>query len=128
MFQCPFLLLPRSHHQQHLQGPSGFCVQCHEAHWVFMSFSASIQVQPTSRFKGVLACFSSFLTAAPHLGASPTRWTRVVQVLGAEGGQASLACCGPWGHKEPDVTERLDWTGLDWAPCLLSGSVPVIYC
>ena len=23
-------------------------------------------------------------------------------------GQASLACCSPWGHKESDVAERLD--------------------
>ena len=22
--------------------------------------------------------------------------------------QGNLACCSPWGHKEPDVTERLD--------------------
>ena len=23
-------------------------------------------------------------------------------------GQGSLACCSPWGHKELDVTERLN--------------------
>ena len=23
-------------------------------------------------------------------------------------GQGSLACCGPWGHKESDTTERLN--------------------
>ena len=23
-------------------------------------------------------------------------------------GQGSLACCGPWGHKELDTTERLN--------------------
>ena len=23
-------------------------------------------------------------------------------------GQGSLACCSPWGHKEPDTTERLN--------------------
>ena len=27
------------------------------------------------------------------------------QVLGVGGGQGSLACCGPWGHKELDKTE-----------------------
>ena len=77
MFQCQFLLLPRSWHLQHLQGPSGFCVQCHEAHWVFISFSASIRVPLTSGFKGILTCFRSFLIAVPHLGASPTWWTQV---------------------------------------------------
>ena len=27
-------------------------------------------------------------------------------------GQGSLACCSPWGHKELDTTERLNWTEL----------------
>ena len=30
------------------------------------------------------------------------------QALGVEDGQGSLACCSPWGHKESDVTERLN--------------------
>ena len=25
-----------------------------------------------------------------------------------------LACCSPWGHKESDMTERLNWTELIW--------------
>ena len=25
-------------------------------------------------------------------------------------GQGSLACCSPWGHKESDMTELLNWT------------------
>ena len=28
-------------------------------------------------------------------------------------GQGSLACCSPWGHKELDTTEQLDWGGLN---------------
>ena len=27
------------------------------------------------------------------------------QTLGDSEGQGSLACCSPWGHKEPDTTE-----------------------
>ena len=27
------------------------------------------------------------------------------QALGVGDGQGSLACCSPWGHKEPDRTE-----------------------
>ena len=27
-------------------------------------------------------------------------------------GQGILACCSPWGHKELDTTERLNWTKL----------------
>ena len=25
-------------------------------------------------------------------------------------GQGSLACCSPWGRKEADTTEQLNWT------------------
>ena len=28
-------------------------------------------------------------------------------------GQGSLACCSPWGGKESDTTERLNWTELN---------------
>ena len=30
-------------------------------------------------------------------------------------GQGSLGCCSPWGRKESDTTERLNWTELDWS-------------
>ena len=32
------------------------------------------------------------------------------QALGVGDGQGGLACCSPWGHKELDTTERLNWT------------------
>ena len=32
------------------------------------------------------------------------------KALGAGDGQGGLACCSPWGHKELDMTERLNWT------------------
>ena len=32
------------------------------------------------------------------------------QAPGVGDGQGSLACCSPWGHKELDTTERLNWT------------------
>ena len=31
------------------------------------------------------------------------------QALGVGDGQGSLACCSPWGCKESDMTERLNW-------------------
>ena len=31
------------------------------------------------------------------------------QALGAGDGQGNLACCCPWGRKELDMTERLNW-------------------
>ena len=32
------------------------------------------------------------------------------QALGVGDGQGSLGCCNPWGCKESDMTERLNWT------------------
>jgi len=34
------------------------------------------------------------------------------QALGVSDGQGSLVCCSPWGHKESNTTERLNWTEL----------------
>ena len=31
------------------------------------------------------------------------------QAPGVGDGQGGLACCGSWGHKESDTTERLNW-------------------
>ena len=31
------------------------------------------------------------------------------QALGVGDGQGGLACCSPWGCKESDTTERLNW-------------------
>ena len=36
------------------------------------------------------------------------------QALRVGDGQGSLACCSPWGHKESDMTERLNWTRSIW--------------
>ena len=32
---------------------------------------------------------------------------------GVGDGQGGLACCDSWGHKESDMTERLNWTELN---------------
>ena len=32
---------------------------------------------------------------------------------GVGDGQGGLACCSPWGHKELDTTEQLNW--MNWA-------------
>ena len=36
------------------------------------------------------------------------------QTPGESEGQGSLACCSPWGYKELDTTEWLNWTELNW--------------
>ena len=33
---------------------------------------------------------------------------------GVGGGQGSLVCCSPWGHKESDMTERWNWIESCW--------------
>ena len=40
--------------------------------------------------------------------ASPTQWTWVWVDSGVGDGQGILGCCGPWGHKELDMTKRLN--------------------
>ena len=35
------------------------------------------------------------------------------QALGVGDGQGSLVCCSPWGCKESDTTEQLNWTELN---------------
>ena len=33
---------------------------------------------------------------------------------GVGDGQGGLVCCNSWGHEESDMTERLNWTELNW--------------
>ena len=36
------------------------------------------------------------------------------QAPGVGDGQGSLGCCSPWGRKELDTTERLNWMPVTW--------------
>ena len=36
------------------------------------------------------------------------------QAPGVADGQGGLACCSPWGQKELDTTEQLNWTDKKW--------------
>ena len=46
--------------------------------------------------------------------ASLTQWTQVWVNSRSWWWQGSLACCGPWGCKELDTTEWLNWTESYW--------------
>ena len=35
------------------------------------------------------------------------------QALGVGDGQGRLMCCTPWGRKESDITEQLNYTDLN---------------
>ena len=39
------------------------------------------------------------------------------QTLGDSEGKGSLACCSPWGRKESDTTEQLNWTESKMKAC-----------
>ena len=45
--------------------------------------------------------------------------------LGVGDGQGSLACCGSWGLKESDTTERLNWT--DWMKTIQHNSSVLVF-
>ena len=59
-----------------------------------------------------------------------------VQALGVGDGQGSLVCCIPWGRKESDMTEQLNWTYtsegviiyLDWTWHIFWIGVCLIQC
>ena len=53
--------------------------------------------------------------------ASPTQWTWVWV-----DGQGGLACCGSWGCKKSDTTERLNWTELNWMSQLFTSGGQII--
>ena len=46
--------------------------------------------------------------------ASSTQWTWVWVDFGSWWWTGGLACCGSRGHKESDLTERLNWTDLNY--------------
>ena len=51
--------------------------------------------------------------------ASPTQWTWVWESSRVGDRQGSLVCCSPWGHKESDMTEQLNWTELNWVGVII---------
>ena len=42
------------------------------------------------------------------------------QTLGVGDGQGNLACCSPWGHKESDTTEWLNWLRWWFKECIIN--------
>ena len=54
--------------------------------------------------------------------ASPTQWTWIWVNSGVGDGQRGLACYSPWGHKESDMTEWLNWL-TDWKKMIRSSHI-----
>ena len=51
-----------------------------------------------------------------------SEWT-----LGDGDGQGGLACCDSWDRKESDMTERLNWTELNWVFFISLSSLYIEY-
>ena len=50
------------------------------------------------------------------------------QATGVNDGQGSLACCSPWGRKELDMTEWLNWTDhIEWLSSVLWYIIPYVH-
>ena len=56
------------------------------------------------------------------------------KLLGVGEGQGGLACCSPWGRKESDTTEQLNWTECNyfnnfskWLPYSLESQEAIYY-
>ena len=58
-----------------------------------------------------------------RLDGRESEWT-----LGVVDGQGSLACFSPWGHKESDMTEWLNWTECIILPGLNLARVSLLLC
>ena len=51
------------------------------------------------------------------------------QALEVGDGQGGLVCCGPWGHKESDTTEWLNWIECSHHGCMfLKDSSIILQC
>ena len=93
-----------------LQYLPGF-VQTH-VHWVGYAIQPSHPLLPSSppalnltQHQGLLQYFGHLVQRTDSL-----EKTLVWVNPGVGDGQGSLACCSPWGRKELDTTEWLNWT------------------
>ena len=67
--------------------------------WICCYYTQQRGINPADEFK-----------VANHL---TWKWEIILETPGIGDGQEGLACCSPWGRKESDMTERLNWTELN---------------
>ena len=56
---------------------------------------------------------NSTLLLSPWVAETHSGSLRTGCAIGVGDGQETLVCCSPWGRKELDMTERLNWTELN---------------
>ena len=61
---------------------------------------------------GTTDCFQ--IRKGVHQGCMLSPCLFNLYALGVGDGQGGMACCDSWGCKESDMTERLNWTELNW--------------
>ena len=54
-----------------------------------------------------------FFFKPPTIKREVVKWNKFEQAPGVGDGQGSLVCCSPWGRKESDRTEQLNWSELN---------------
>ena len=53
-------------------------------------------------------------------------WLSGYELEQAGDAQGGLACCNSWGCKESDMTERLNWTELNWESTATGAACPQV--
>ena len=76
------------------------------AAWRQIVLSTALHCLNTAPIPGVW----NLATGTESLELALCQWNE--QALGVGDGQGSLACCSPWGCKESDTIEWLNWTEL----------------
>ena len=79
--------------------------QSHLHHWIYFS--------DCQHHLSIIFAYAHAQERRRRRGQQRMRWLDGIlefeQALGVGNGQGGLACCSPWGHKELDTTERLNW-------------------
>ena len=65
------------------------------------------QLHPSSGHRSSI-CLSVFLFVCSSIQQASTMCQLCIRLCGDSEGQGSLACCSPWGHKESNMTWRLN--------------------
>ena len=111
---CPTLCDPTD------SSPPGFAIpgilQARTLEWVAISFSNAwkwkVKMKLLSRVQlfATTTPWTAAYQAPASMGFSRQEYWSGLPLPSPGDAQGSLMCCSPWGHKESDTTEQLNWT------------------